>query len=244
MKDNHKKAIEPDAEKIAKHIKYTRHWLDKADDDFSEHKMASGSAVLNLARAELTAAWEEAMQLKTQVIADLPQKAKANWKPLTSVGLLASGFIVAIMINNYSPTSIPGSGPKIEDSSTPPPITATVVIPESHRKSTPAATQPQTVPSTTAATSRTTTPSATPAHAKAPRPQPAITKTIPSAVATPAQVPQPQVIERVKYLPYSPLTDQDTQNAQPVTAQSQSSTRQLEQNEVIELYKTAEHSLR
>jgi deoxyribodipyrimidine photo-lyase len=45
-----------DADKIVKHIKYTKHWLDKANTDFQEKNFASGSAILNLARAELTAA--------------------------------------------------------------------------------------------------------------------------------------------------------------------------------------------
>lgn len=112
-----------DADQICKHIKYTQHWLDKANQDFEEQNFANGGVVLNIARAELTAAWEEAMQLKTQVFTTLPRKARANWKPLTSVGALASGFLIAFVMMKVMPDVVPGG------SNTPAPETVQVVAP-------------------------------------------------------------------------------------------------------------------
>lgn len=88
-----------DADKIMNHIKYTRHWLDKADDDYRNQRFGPGGMVIGLARAELTAAWEEAVQLKTQVIRNVPRKARkmANWQNASVVGLMASGFLIAFM---------------------------------------------------------------------------------------------------------------------------------------------------
>ncbi len=104
MKDHH-----VDADQVCKHIKYTEHWLEKANRDFEEKNFANGGIVLNIARAELTAAWEEAMQLKAQVFTALPRKARANWKPLTSVGALASGFLIAFVMMKVMPGTIPGN---------------------------------------------------------------------------------------------------------------------------------------
>jgi hypothetical protein len=93
-----------DADRIINHIKYTKHWLDKADEDYKEKRFGNGAMIIGLARAELTAAWEEAMQLKTQVVRKMPRKAVrfANWKNASAVGLLASGFMIAFMISQYS----------------------------------------------------------------------------------------------------------------------------------------------
>ena len=93
-----------DADKILNHIKYTRHWLDKADEDYRERRFGPGGMILGLARAELTAAWEEAVQLKTQVIRKAPRKARAmtNWKNASVVGLMASGFLIAFMVIKFT----------------------------------------------------------------------------------------------------------------------------------------------
>ena len=98
MKDN------VDADKILNHIKYTKHWLDKADDDYKNKRFGSGGIVLGLARAELTTAWEEAMQLKTQVLRKVPKKARsmANWRSASAVGLMASGFLIAFMLIRFN----------------------------------------------------------------------------------------------------------------------------------------------
>lgn len=93
-----------DADKILNHIKYTKHWLDKADEDYKNKRFGNGAVNVGLARADLTAAWELALQFKTQVFHKMPKKARglANWKSASAVGLLASGFIMAFMINQYA----------------------------------------------------------------------------------------------------------------------------------------------
>lgn len=93
-----------DANKILNHIKYTRHWLDKADEDYKNKQFGNGGMILGLARAELTTAWEEALQLKTQVLRRMPQKARgmANWKSASVVGLMASGFLIAFMAIKFA----------------------------------------------------------------------------------------------------------------------------------------------
>lgn len=97
-----------DTEKVVNHIDYTKHWLDKASQDFAEKKFASGGAILNLARAELTAAWEEAMQLKTKIVTSLPsRKRNVNWKAASSVSLLASGFIIAVVMIQFTSNPVP-----------------------------------------------------------------------------------------------------------------------------------------
>ncbi|MFA6451339.1 MAG: hypothetical protein WCX65_17835 [bacterium] len=105
-----------DADKIVRHINYTKHWLDKANTDFQDKNFASGSAVLNIARAELTAAWEEALQLKTELFRKAPRKMRANWKPAASVGLLAGGFMIALVITKFTPNNalVETSGPSAE----------------------------------------------------------------------------------------------------------------------------------
>ena len=101
-----------DAEKIINHIKYTKHWLDKADEDYKNKRFGAGSMILGLARAELTSAWEEAMQLKTQVFRTMPKQARrmANWKSASAVGLLASGFLIAFMITQFSNPALMHTG--------------------------------------------------------------------------------------------------------------------------------------
>lgn len=96
-----------DSDKIVNHIKYTRHWLDKAHTDFLEQRFAEGSVILNIARAELTAAWEEVMHLKTQVTTTMPRKARDNWKPLSSVGLLAAGFMISMFVTKLTTVTVP-----------------------------------------------------------------------------------------------------------------------------------------
>ena len=93
-----------DANKILNHIKYTRQWLDKADEDYKNKEFGNGGMILGLARAELTTAWEEALQLKTQVLRRMPQKARgmANWKSASVVGLMASGFLIAFMAIKFA----------------------------------------------------------------------------------------------------------------------------------------------
>ena len=93
-----------DADKILNHLKYTRHWLDKADDDYRHQRFGPGGMVIGLARAELTAAWEEALQLKTQVVRKMPRQARqmASWKNASVVGLMASGFLIAFMVIKFS----------------------------------------------------------------------------------------------------------------------------------------------
>ena len=101
-----------DAEKIINHIKYTKHWLDQADEDYKNKRFGAGSMILGLARAELTSAWEEAMQLKTQVFRTMPKQARrmANWKSASAVGLLASGFLIAFMITQFSNPALMNTG--------------------------------------------------------------------------------------------------------------------------------------
>lgn len=95
--------MEVDAEKILNHINYTRHWLDKADEDYQQNRYGNGGMILGLARAELTAAWEEALQLKTQVFRKMPRKARGmvTWKNSSAAGLVAAGFIMAFMVIQY-----------------------------------------------------------------------------------------------------------------------------------------------
>lgn len=104
MDNNEMKNNNVDADKILNHIKYTKHWLDKADDDYRNQRFGPGGMVIGLARAEITAAWEEAVQLKTQVVRKMPRQARkmANWKNASVVGLMASGFLIAFMVIKFA----------------------------------------------------------------------------------------------------------------------------------------------
>lgn len=100
-----------DSEKIIRHIKYTRHWLDKANDDITEKRFSAGGMILNLARAEITAALEEALMLKSRVAAKLPvRRPSVKWGVASSVSLLASGFIIAVLVIHFSSNPIPRPG--------------------------------------------------------------------------------------------------------------------------------------
>ena len=100
-----------DSEKIIRHIKYTRHWLDKANDDIMEKRFSAGGVILNLARAEITAALEEALMLKSRVAAKLPvRRPSVKWGVASSVSLLASGFIIAVLVIQFTSNPIPRPG--------------------------------------------------------------------------------------------------------------------------------------
>lgn len=119
MEDKDMKNKNVDADKILNHLKYTRHWLDKADDDYRNQRFGPGGMVIGLARAELTAAWEEALQLKTQVVRKMPRQARkmANWKNASVVGLMASGFLIAFMVMKFAgnPNMLePGNQPALQ----------------------------------------------------------------------------------------------------------------------------------
>jgi hypothetical protein len=220
-----------DADKIVRHIKYTKHWLDKANSDFNEQNFASGSAILNLARAELTTAWEEAMQLKTELFRTVPKKAKANWNPAASIGLLASGFMIALVITKFAPntTTMDASGPA-----------PAIVLPQ-QPVAEPAETvaiQPAVETQKTETAANTSRP--TVKHSAAGKAVEATSKTAmpmmrnisvpplaPTPVVTPEPVAQPAVAEPAP--------------VQPVALKK---TNELNQSEVIELFKTAETSLK
>jgi len=222
-----------DADKIVKHIKYTKHWLDKANNDFQEKNFASGSAILNIARAELTTAWEEAMQLKTELFKTIPKKARNNWKPAASVGLLASGFLMAFMLTQFTQRQIPQT--------------------DSTETAKPAMILQQTADETPA--EATAEISATPAVqpekpvSRHVRRAPAGKKSSPAPAPTveqPAHESESSTdesthLESAQPLPYSPV------GHQPTEAKSDNQEKQkneLGQSEVIELFKTAESSLR
>jgi hypothetical protein len=215
-----------DADKIVRHIKYTKHWLDKANTDFNEQNFASGSAILNLARAELTTAWEEAMQLKTELFKAVPKKARANWKPAASIGLLASGFMIALVITKFTPANQP------MDASGPAPA---IVLPQ----------QPVSEPAEAAvlqpAETKKTESVVNTNHRKVVRhaavketeaPMPMMSNiSVPPLAHTPVVEPEPA---------QQPSAATPEPQVQPVAKK----TNELNQTEVIELFKTAETSLK
>lgn len=100
-----------DSEKIVRHIKYTRHWLDKATDEIGQKKFASGGAVLALAKAEIASALEEALMLKSRVVSKLPaRRPSVKMGVASSVSLLASGFIIAVLVIQFTTNPIPRPG--------------------------------------------------------------------------------------------------------------------------------------
>lgn len=220
---------EVDAEKIVKHIKYTKHWLDKANKDFQEKNFANGNIVLNLGRAELTAAWEEAMQLKTRIFKKLPQKAKANWKPAASVGLLASGFLIAFFVIQFTQTQVPRPG-AVEQVATPAPAAIVQPAPQQNVEAAPApeAAQPAAAkPAYKPARKRTAS-------------APAAEAAVPSVVPSPAPAEPAPVVSEPEVMPFTPVGHP---SAEPHAAPADK-TSELGQSEVIDLYKTAERSLR
>lgn len=104
-----------DKEKVIKHINYTKFWLDKAIKEYATKGIIAGNIILNIARAELTSAWEEAQQIKKFI----SQKKKTKeWKAISSLSLLASGFIIAILLFHFTTTYyMSESMPTIEKSS-------------------------------------------------------------------------------------------------------------------------------
>jgi len=234
-----------DADKICKHIKYTQHWLDKANDDFQEKRFASGGIVLNLARAELTAAWEELIQLKTQVTRNLPRKARTHWKPLSSVGLLASGFFIAMFFTHMAGAPVPG----LRETSNPPStIRATDTASDRESAQKYIESLPETVPVTgeTSAISSGIKTSAEPAKTIQPR------KTVRKPAAKPAPVetvntiskaehaPAVAVIEKPATLPYTPVGHSVPESS----PQNKSAAKPLENAEIIDLFNTAQKTLR
>lgn len=240
-----------DAEKICKHIKYTKHWLDKANQELQDQKFASGSVVLNLARAELTAAWEEMMQIRTQVFKTIPRKAKANWKPLASASLLASGFIMAIIVTRFTDTPLTSST-TIED--TRPAVTSPLqaIITPAPILTAAVAAQPSTSRGTYAENAkrkqrRIVKQTASYVPASQPQARASSVQPIAAPVETrlaprqEAAAPETKRIEEPVSLPYSPVGSA----AQHVSAQSHAERKssELKQNDVIELFKTAEQTL-
>ncbi len=220
-----------DADKIVKHIKYTKHWLDKANNDFQEKNFASGGAILNIARAELTTAWEEAMQLKTELFKTIPKKARNNWKPAASVGLLASGFIMAFMLTQFTQRQVPQT-----DSLDP--VSKPAIILQQTAAETPAAAPAESIVSPAVQPEKPVARRASAKTAKSAEPASSSAQPAHEAVAPLTDNTQP---EAAQPLPYSPIGHQPAE-AQPITQEKQK--KELGQSEVIELFKTAESSLR
>jgi hypothetical protein len=212
-----------DTDKILKHIEYTKHWLDKANKNYEEKSFANGSVTLNLARAELTAAWEEAMQLKTRIFRTLPGKAKANWKPMTSVGMLASGFLIAFFMIRFTNNNVPEPGAVRET-----PLPAIVAEPAAESQADAVVVAPP-----------------LDSVQKAPAP-----KTRPAAAKASAPASQPAVSESVERQPEAVSAERETVEVQPAAAERVSvpektapAQRELSQSEIIELMKAAERAL-
>ncbi len=227
-----------DADKIVRHINYTKHWLDKANSDFQDKNFSSGSAVLNLARAELTAAWEEALQLKNELFTQIPKKARANWKPAASAGLLASGFMIAIILYQFTGGRVQQAGISDSSSKTPAivlpqtvetPVTTETVVPEKTLNKVKRVVHPATSKTANKENNVETDEVQTIEF----RPSERSSVSIPpfEHEERPAQEP----------MPYSTVTPQASEEqTQPVV----NKTSELNQSDVIELYKTAERSLR
>ena len=208
-----------DTDKILKHIEYTKHWLDKANKNYEEKSFANGGMTLNVARAELTAAWEEAMQLKTRIFRTIPSKAKANWKPMTSVGMLASGFLIAFFMIRFTNNNVPEPGASVET-----PLPAAIVE---------SAAEPQ-------ADAPVVVVPALDSIEKAPAPKPR-----PAAAKVPAPASQPAASESSEPQTEAVSTERETVEIQPAPAASPSAPaqRELSQSEIIDLMKAAERAL-
>ncbi|MEW6202146.1 MAG: hypothetical protein AB1546_09235 [bacterium] len=208
-----------DSEKILRHIKYTRHWLDKANSDFAEKKFASGSTILSLARAELTAAWEEALQLKSRIVGKLPARSnRLYWGAASSVSMLASGFIIAVIIIQFTSNPVPRT-----KSMQPLPESAGVT---------------STVTPQQPVASKTVEPTAEPQKIISTTPAPRRQYLRIKETAITAPTPQPEPVPQIEpVLPQLEPTAVETKPApEPVKI--------LPQTEIIELYKTAEKSLK
>jgi len=228
-----------DADKICKHIQYTQHWLEKADNDIREQRFSSGGVILNIARAELTAAWEELVQFKQQVVTTLPAKTKANWRPVTSAGLLASGFLIALLLTKFTSVPVPGYHEMSAPDTPPvtivqPQVQETVEQPAAVPVVEEAVAEPETtepVKETTGATVKTekSAPAAKPV-VRAPSPKPAPAK--------------PPAVEEPAVLPFSPVGSRKEKPVARETEDMKPADRQLEQSEIIELFNTAQEALR
>ena len=68
--------------KILDHIKFAKYWLDKAKGDYQGNRFTSGNIILNLARAELTTAWEEAVKIKRKIAVTGKSREWRCWYPV------------------------------------------------------------------------------------------------------------------------------------------------------------------
>ncbi|HOO55962.1 MAG TPA: hypothetical protein PLN69_04010 [bacterium] len=237
-----------DTDKIVKHIKYTKHWLDKANSNFQDKQFSDGSVVLNLARAELTAAWEEAMQIKAQMVSKIPQKAKSNWKPISSLGLLASGFLIAFLMIKFTPSQVPEPG-RIHQVVAPVSIEQTMTeqnIPEEAPAIEEVGTevveeQPAVVETSVPVPKKVSVTK----KSNAVKIQKTVNQSEPAKVdlkkAVEKTVVAVTVIAEPEVLPYTPVGNSSMRNRSTQKETQKSSG--LEQNEIIELFKTAESSL-
>ncbi|MEW5945971.1 MAG: hypothetical protein AB1742_07205 [bacterium] len=97
-----------DSDKIIRHIKYTKHWLEKANEDFTHKQFTHGSTILSLARAEITAALEEALLIKSRIASKLPRRVRGiQFRAASSVSLLAAGFLIAVLIIEFTSNPLP-----------------------------------------------------------------------------------------------------------------------------------------
>jgi hypothetical protein len=209
-----------DSEKILRHIKYTKHWLDKADSDFAEKKFTSGSSILALARAELTAAWEEALQLKSRIIGKIPERTrKIHWGAASTISLLASGFIIAVIIIQFTSNPVPRTkSPQVV------PSVSNVIAPRmpAVEKTIKPAALPEKVRI------------AVPARKRAAIRTEIKESAVPLAAPAPVLTPQPEP-EEIQSTP---------EEVKPEPAPATILPQTLPQTEIIDLYKTAEKTLK
>jgi len=212
-----------DSEKILRHIKYTKHWLDKADSDFAEKKFAAGSSILTLARAELTAAWEEALQLKSRIVGRLPERTgKIHWGAASTISLLASGFIIAVIIIQFTSNPVPRTK-TLKSPQVAPSVRIAPPAPAVEK-----AIKPSALPEKTRV--------AVPARKRAAIRTEMKEIAVPPAALAPVLTPQPE--------PEQIQPPVEPKEVKPEPAPATILPQTLPQTEIIDLYKTAEKTLK